>query len=137
MGAMTSLWLMAKHPDTFAAGLIIAGQQRPADVMPLAHQNLLIITGSEDDKSTSWNERCVPGWRSAGGKVTRPAEGLDPALIFPVERQGKLDDQVNGYIAQGGNITFLTFDGVDHMGAARKFLYIKAARDWLFGQNKS
>ena len=25
MGAMTSLWLMAKHPETFAAGLIIAG----------------------------------------------------------------------------------------------------------------
>lgn len=137
MGAMTSLWLMAKHPDTFAAGLIIAGQQRPADVMPLTQQNLLIITGSEDEKSTSWNERCVPGWRAAGGKVTRPGERLDPALIFPVERQQKLDDQVNGYIAQGGNITFLTFDGVDHMGAARKFFYIKAARDWLFGQNKT
>ena len=28
MGAMTSLWLMAKHPQTFAAGLIMAGQQR-------------------------------------------------------------------------------------------------------------
>ena len=137
MGAMTSLWLMAKHPDTFAAGLIIAGQQRPADVMPLAHQNLLIITGSEDNGSTPWNERCVPGWRSAGGQVTRPAERLDPALIFPVERQAKLDDQVNGYIAQGGNITFLTFDGVDHMGAARKFFYIKAARDWLFSHAKT
>ena len=137
MGAMTSLWLMAKHPDTFAAGLIIAGQQRPADVMPLARQNLLIITGSEDDKSTSWNERCIPGWRSAGGKVTRPAERLDPALIFPVDRQGMLDDQVNGYIAQGGNITFLSFEGVDHMGAARKFFYIEAARDWLFSHSKA
>ncbi|WP_241963443.1 prolyl oligopeptidase family serine peptidase [Paracoccus suum] len=46
MGAMTSLWLMAKHPETFAGGLIIAGQQRLADVETLATQNVLIITGS-------------------------------------------------------------------------------------------
>jgi predicted peptidase len=37
MGAMTSLWMMAKHPDTLAAGLIIAGQQRPGDLVDLAN----------------------------------------------------------------------------------------------------
>ncbi len=137
MGAMTSLWLMAKHPETFAGGLIIAGQQRPADVVTLAHQNLLIITGSEDGKATPWNEKCVPVWEKAGAKVTRPAQRLDPSLIFPVDSQQKLADQVNGYIGQGGNITFLTFEGVDHMGSARKFFYIKAARDWLFSQVKA
>ena len=31
---------------------------------------------------------------------------------------------------KGGNITFLTFANVDHMGSARKFFYIKAARNW-------
>ena len=41
---------------------------------------------------------------------------------------------MKGYIAQGGNVTFLTFDGVDHTGAARKFFHIEAARDWLFDQ---
>ena len=137
MGAMNSLWLMAKHPETFAAGLIIAGQQRPGDVVALAKQNLLIITGSEDDKATPWNERCVPVWEGAGGKVTRPKERLDPALIFPIDRQQKLDERVNGYLGTGGNITFLTFDGVDHMGSARKFFYIRAARDWLFRQVKA
>ncbi|MFT4075719.1 MAG: alpha/beta hydrolase-fold protein [Asticcacaulis sp.] len=136
MGAMTSLWLMAKHPETFAAGLIIAGQQRPADVMTLASQKLLIITGTEDGKATPWNEKCVPIWEHAGAKVTRPAEHLDPALIFPVDKQDKLTQQVDGYLAKGGNITFLTFEGVDHMASARKFFYIKAARDWLFRQIK-
>lgn len=137
MGAMTSLWLMAKHPETFAAGLIIAGQQRPADVVTLADQKVLIITGTEDGTATPWNEKSVPVWREAGGQVTRPAEFLDPALIFPISDQQELTDQVNGYLAEGGNITFLTFDGVDHMGSARKFFYIKAARDWLFAQVKA
>jgi predicted peptidase len=136
MGAMSSLWLMAKHPDTFAAGLIIAGQQRPKDLETLAHQKLLILTGSDDVKATPWNEKCVPVWEQAGGKVTRPAELLDASAIFPIERQQALNDVVNGYIQEGGNITFLTFAHVDHMESARKFFYIKAARDWLISQRK-
>lgn len=137
MGAMTSLWLMAKHPQTFAAGLIIAGQQRPADIASLASQKVLIITGTKDDKATPWNEKCVPVWKEAGARVIRPEERLDPALIFPLDRQQKLTDQINGYLAKDGNITFLTFEGVDHMGSVRKFFYIKAARDWLFRQAKA
>lgn len=136
MGAMSSLWLMAKHPETFAAGLIIAGQQRPSDVVALAKQKVLIITGTEDNKATPWNEKCVPVWRNAGAKVTRPAEQLDPALIFPVNNQKVLSNQINGYLNKDSNITFLTFKGVDHMGSARKFFYINAARDWLFRQVK-
>ncbi|NHN89006.1 prolyl oligopeptidase family serine peptidase [Acetobacter sp. LMG 1627] len=137
MGAMTSLWLMARHPQTFAGGLIIAGQQRPTDVVTLADQKLLIITGTEDNKATPWNEKCVPVWEHAGARVVRPAERLDPELIFPIDDQKKLNSQVDGYLAKGGNITFLTFEGVDHMGSARKFFYIKAARDWLFQQVKA
>jgi predicted peptidase len=136
MGAMTSLWLMSRHPQTFAGGLIIAGQQRPSDMVPLAHQNLLIITGTDDDKATPWNEKCVPVWEQAGAKVTRPPESLDPSLIFPVDDQRKLTDQIEGYLDRGGNITFLTFEGVDHMASARKFFHIKAARDWLFKQTR-
>ncbi|WP_417069701.1 prolyl oligopeptidase family serine peptidase [Niveibacterium terrae] len=137
MGAMTSLWMMARHPDTFAAGLIIAGQQRPSDVVDLAKQNVLIITGAQDQKATPWNEECVPLWESAGARVTRPKEYLDPALIFPVQDQGKLNEQINGYLGKGGNITFLTFAQVDHMGSARKFFHIQAARDWLFSHVKA
>jgi len=137
MGAMTSLWMMAKHPETFAAGLVIAGQQRPSDVVDLAKQNVLIITGTEDHKATPWNEKCVPVWEQAGGKVTRLEEHLDPALIFPVDDQKKLTDQINSYLGRGGNITFLTFANVDHMQSARKFFYIKAAKDWLFKQVKA
>lgn len=136
MGAMTSLWLMAKHPETFAAGLIIAGQQRPEDVVTLANQKLLIITGSEDEKATPWNETCLPVWQKAGAKITRPNTLLDPALIFPVDDQKALTKDVNGYLGKGGNITFLTFKGVDHMGSARKFFYIHAARDWLLRQTR-
>lgn len=128
---------MAKHPDTFAGGLIIAGQQRPEDLIPLASQNVLIITGSEDSKATPWNEKCVPLWRKAGAKVTRPNVMLDPSLIFPTNKQNKLNRQVDHYLDQGGNITFLTFAGVDHMASARKFFYIQSARDWLFRQRKS
>lgn len=137
MGAMTSLWMMAKHPETFAAGLIIAGQQRPADVVDLARQNVLIITGADDNKATPWNEECVPVWEKAGAKVTRPRELLDASLIFPIENQGKLNAQINGYIGQGGNITFLTFAKVDHMGSARKFFHIQAVRDWLFSHTRA
>jgi predicted peptidase len=137
MGAMTSLWLMSEYPDTFAAGLIIAGQQRPSEVVKLSHEKVLIITGSEDGKATPWNEKCVPLWREAGAKVTRPDTLLDPALIFPIEDQAALTAQIEGYLDEGGNITFLTFDGVDHMGSARKFFHIRAARDWLFRQVKA
>ena len=137
MGAMSSLWLMAKHPDTFAAGLVIAGQQRPGDLVALARQKLLIITGTEDGKATPWNEQCVPVWERAGGKVTRPAERLDASLIFPIDKQQRLTDQVNGYLSKGGNITFLTFANVDHMQSARKFFHIKAARDWLLAQSRA
>ncbi|WP_199286163.1 hypothetical protein [Paracoccus suum] len=79
----------------------------------------------------------MPVWRDAGAKVTRPAETLDPSLIFPIQDQQNLTSQVDGYLEQGGNITFLTFQGVDHMGSARKFFYIKAAREWLFRQAKA
>ena len=127
---------MAKHPETFAAGLVIAGQQRPSDVVTLAHQNVLIITGALDEKATPWNEKCIPVWTQAGAKVTRPQELLDPASIFPVDHQQKLNGQVKSYLDEGGNITFLTFANVDHMGSARKFFYIKAAREWLFQQRK-
>jgi len=137
MGAMTSLWMMAKHPKTFAAGLIIDGQQRPSDVVDLAKQHVLIFTGADDGKATPWNEECVPVWERAGAKVTRPKEHLDPALIFPVDNQQKLTEQINAYIGMGGNITFLTFANVDHMQSARMFFYIKAARDWLFNQVKA
>lgn len=137
MGAMTTLWLLAKHPDTFAGGLVIAGQQRPQDMVTLADQNVLIITGSDDNKATPWNEKCVPVWREAGAKVTRPDTLLNPALIFPADDQKELTAQINGYLDEGGNITFLTFKGVDHMGSARKFFYITAARDWLFRQVKA
>ena len=136
MGAMTSLWLMAKHPDVYAGGLIIAGQQRPADMVTLAHQNVLILTGSRDNKATPWNEKCVPVWRQAGAKVTRPATLFDPSLIFPVGEQKALTAQIDQQIAAGGNITFLTFDGVDHMGSAHKLFYAHAARDWLFRQKR-
>ena len=137
MGAMSSLWMMAKHPHTFAAGLVIAGQQRPSDVVDLAKQNVLIITGELDNKATPWNEKGVPVWEKAGGKVTRPTERLDPTLIFPVDDQKKLGDQINGYLGKGGNITFLTFANVDHPGSAAKFFYIKAAKNWLFKQSKA
>ena len=137
MGAMSSIWMMAKHPNTFAAGLMIAGQQRPSDVVDLAKQNVLIITGELDNKATPWNEKCVPVWEHAGGKVTRPAELLDASLIFPVDDQKKLNEQINGYLGKGGNITFLTFANVDHPGSAAKFFYIKAARNWLFKQTKA
>jgi len=137
MGAMTSLWMMAKHPKTFAAGLVIAGQQRPTDVVDLARQKVLIITGTDDSKATPWNEKCVPVWEKAGGKVTRPTERLDPSRIFPVSDQSQLTDQINGYLRHDANITFLTFQNVDHMNSARKFFYIKAARDWLFSQIKA
>lgn len=137
MVAITSLWLMAKHPQIFAAGLIIAGQQRPDDVATLAKQKILIITGAEDDKATSWNERCVPVWDAAGGTVTRPAKHLDPASIFPVDRQKTLTEQVDSYLARGANITFLTFEGVDHMGSACKFFHVDAARNWLLKQSRA
>jgi predicted peptidase len=137
MGAMSSLWMMAKHPNTFAAGLIIAGQQRPADVVGLAKQNALIITGELDNKATPWNEKCIPVWEHAGGKVTRPSELLDASLIFPVDDQQKLTSQINSYLGKGGNITFLTFANVDHLASAAKFFYIKAARNWLFKQSKA
>ena len=137
MGAMSSLWMMAKHPHTFAAGLIMAGQQRPADVVDLAKQNALIITGELDTKATPWNEKCVPVWEHAGGKVTRPEERLDPTLIFPVDDQKKLNDQINGYLGKGGNITFLTFANTNHPQSAAKFFYIKAAKNWLFKQSKA
>ena len=76
----------------------------------------------------------MPVWAQAGAKVTRPAARLDPALIFPVEDQHQLTGQIDSYLAEDGNITFLTFQGVDHMGSARKFFYIEAARNWLFAQ---
>jgi predicted peptidase len=137
MGAMTSLWLMAKHPQTYAAGLIIAGQQRPKDVVGLATQKVLIITGSNDDKATPWNETCVPLWKKAGARVTRPKALLDPALIFPVDDKKALSAQIEGYLGEGGNITFLTFANTDHMQSARRFFYIRSARDWLLKQTRA
>jgi hypothetical protein len=64
-------------------------------------------------------------------------ERLDPALIFPIDRQNKLTDQVEGRLAEGDNITFLTSQGVDHMASARKFVYLRDARARLFGQQKA
>lgn len=137
MGAMSSIWMMSKHPNTFAAGLIMAGQQRPADTVALAKQKVLIITGELDDKATPWNEKSIPSWEKAGGKVERPTELLDPKLIFPVDDQKALNDQINGYLDKGANITFLTFAKTNHPQSAAKFFYIKSAKNWLFKQKKA
>ena len=59
-----------------------------------------------------------------------PASGL----IFPIDDQKALTGHIEGYLAKGGTITFLTFDGVDHMGSAHEFYHINAVRDWLFRQ---
>lgn len=90
-----------KHPDTFAAGLIIAGQQRPSDVVDLAKQNGLTSPARRTIKATPWNGKCAPVWKHAGGRVTRPEERLDPALIFTVDDQGELSELINGYLGNG------------------------------------
>lgn len=137
MGAMTSLWLMSKHPDTYAAGLIIAGQQRPRDVVNLAKQKVLIITGDRDQKATPWNEKCLPVWEKAGGVVVRPSKLFNASQIFPVDKQEKLTADLDQYLDKDANVSFFTFAGVDHMESARKFFYINAAKNWLFRQTKA
>jgi hypothetical protein len=83
------------------------------------------------------NKICVPLWKAAECDVTRTAATFDPALNFPVDHQHALTNQVERESDKGGYITCLTSDGIDHMGTARKFFHIKAARDWLFRQTKS
>ena len=72
------------------------------------------------------------GWQghAAGGAA-------DPKAIFPLSQQDALNAQVEGYLGEGGNITFLTFADTDHMQSARRFFYIKAARDWPFAQARA
>lgn len=77
----------------------------------------------------------MPVWDAAGGTVTRPAEHLDPASIFPVDWQKTLTEQVDSYLARGANITFLTFEDVDHMGSACKFFHVDAAQNCLLKQS--
>lgn len=92
IGGMTALWLMARHPETSAAGFINAAQQRPKNLIGLAMQKVLIITGTLDGKAATWDERWYEKWAKHSAKLTRPIPWLNRDLIFPVEDQKELTE---------------------------------------------
>lgn len=144
-GCMASVALNIRYPDLFAASLLVAGQWDPAQVAPLAQDNLFVVVSQDDAKAYPGMNAIMEVLAENGGQITRATwDGLGS--------QAQLDQQVTDLVRAGSdsNILYAAFQegtvfppgDTDRQGASghvntwRVAYDIPALRDWLFDQSK-
>ena len=140
MGCMTTMYLAAKHPDLFAATLMVSGQWNVSDLSSLAQQKFFYIAAGGDPKASQGQRDLLPVLREQGAKVST-------ATWDATQSYSELSKAAKREIAQGNAINFATFvtgsvlpesakDANEHMYSFDHAYQITAVRDWLFAQHK-
>jgi predicted peptidase len=143
MGCMSSIALLIKYPDMFAAALLVAGQWDAMKMSVLTKTNMWIIVSEGDRKAFPGMNASIAALEAAGAKISRVTwNGQASAEEFALD--------VNKMIADGSNIKYtvlakgtvvpkgLPDDGRNnHIHTWRIAYTIVGLRDWLFTQVKT
>lgn len=129
MGCMSSIVMMLKEPDLFAAALLVAGKWNPSLMGPLDKQNIWIISCEGDVSSSSLQGQAVELWRSQGSKVTEATWDM----TLPQEQLSAEADKMR---AEGYHLLFTHLTGGNHRATWFIAYGIEGVQDWLFEQHK-
>ena len=129
MGCMSSIVMMLKEPDLFAAALLVAGKWNPSLMGPLDKQNIWIISCEGDVSSSSLQGQAVELWRSQGSKVTEATWDM----TLPQEQ---LSAEADNMRAEGNHLLFTHLTGGNHRATWFIAYGIEGVQDWLFEQHK-
>ena len=129
MGCMSSIVLMLKEPDLFAAALLVAGKWNPSLMGPLDRQHIWIISCEGDASSNTLQGQAVAMWRNQGSKVTEATWDM----TLPKEQ---LSEEANKMRAEGNHLLFTHLTGGSHSATWFVAYGIEGVQDWLFEQHK-
>ena len=140
MGCMASIEMLIKHPDLFAAALLVAGQWDATRMSVLTTANMWAIVSEGDRKAFPGMNASMAALEAAGAKISR---GTWNGRASPQE----FASDVRAMIAEGNNIKYtvlakgtvvpkgLPDDGRNNHIYTWPIAYaIEGLRDWLFTQ---
>ena len=140
MGCMITMYLAAKHPDLFAATLLVSGQWDVNELKSLAKQKFFYIAAGGDEKASQGQRDLLSVLREEGAKISTAA--WDATLSYEELSKKAIEE-----IDQGNPINFATFikgtvlpdnakNANEHMYSFDHAYQITAIHDWLFAQHK-
>ncbi|MGN1023557.1 MAG: alpha/beta hydrolase-fold protein [Lachnospiraceae bacterium] len=139
MGAMTTLYLAANHPDLYAAVLIVDGQWDINALSGITGTKFTYFAAGGDAKASEGQQEV---------KDMLKNQGISYGELTDVDARADNTDAVTGMYSQGYDYNFITYKtgtvlpwyvptGVDeHMLSFNWGYRIGAVRDWLFAQTK-
>lgn len=143
-GCMTAIALNIKHPNLFAASLLVAGQWDAGVVAPMAKKKLWIVVSQDDTKAYPGMNAITTELEKHGAQVTRAMwDGTANAVKFERDVKAMLQTGPQSnvfYVAfQQGTLMHLggnTAGAAGHRNTWRLAYTIEGIRDWLFRQRK-
>lgn len=129
MGCMSSIVLLLKEPNLFAAGLLVAGKWNPQLMKPLDKQNLWIISCEGDASSNTLQGEAVALWRAQGSQVAEATWDM----TLP---EAQLSEEADKMRKQGTHLLFTHLTGGSHRSTWFVAYGIKSVQDWLFEQSR-
>ncbi|MGM9845070.1 MAG: alpha/beta hydrolase-fold protein [Muribaculaceae bacterium] len=129
MGCMSSIVMMLKEPDLFAAALLVAGKWNPSLMAPLADKNVWIISCEGDVSSSTLQGEAVALWRNNGHTVS---EATWDMTLSPEHLSAKADEMR----ADGNSLLFTHLTGGSHRATWFVAYGIPSVQDWLFEQHR-
>ncbi|MEH2247954.1 hypothetical protein [Nostoc sp.] len=143
-GCMTAIALNIKHPQLFAASLLVAGKWDANKVAPIAKNKLWIVVSQDDSKAYPGMNAITAELEKHGAIVTRAEwDGTANAAQFKrdVETMLQAGPNSNVYYVDFRQGTVIppgqsTAGGAGHRNTWRIAYTIEGVRDWLFQQRK-
>jgi predicted peptidase len=139
-GCMLSLAIMIRHPDLFAASMLVAGQRDAQATSVLDHNKMWIIVAEGDTRAFPGMNDSSAVWEKQGAKISK-------ATWNARSSEADLSATASKMLAEGNNIKYATFlkgtvfpegkeGGIEHMATWPVAYRIESVRDWLFAQKR-
>ena len=143
-GCMTAIALNIKHPQLFAASLLVAGQWDASKVAPIAKKKLWIVVSQDDSKAYPGMNAITAELEKHGVIVTRAEwDGTANASQFKRDVETMLQAKPNSnvyYVSFRSDTVILpgqsTAGAAGHRNTWRIAYTIEGVRDWLFQQRR-
>jgi predicted peptidase len=139
-GCMLSLAIMIRHPDLFAASMLVAGQRDAQATSVLNNNKMWIIVAEGDTRAFPGMNDSVAVWQAKGTKVSKATWNARAS-------EAELSADASRMLSEGNDIKYATFlkgsvfpagreGGIEHMATWPVAYRIETVRDWLFAQRK-
>ncbi len=140
-GCMSSIALMIKYPDLFAASMLVAGQWNPETMTSLVNDKMWILVAEGDLKAYPGMNTSLTAMEAAGAKVTRgvwDAKASDEELTQDAKTMEADGNSILYTVFQKGSVLpeGMETAQTEHMYTWQVAYNITAVRDWLFSQAK-